>query len=676
MSDRIKSLDDFLSLLRGVKKASGGSYMALCPGHDDHQQSLSVTEKEGKILLYCHAGCQLEDILRALGLEAKDLSLDSPKTKTEHREIEAIYKYTDANGKPFEVVRTKPKGFYQRRPDSKGGYINNLKGITPTLYHQDQLSKAIIANDPIFIVEGEKDCDNLWNIGLVSTTNPGGAGKWRDSYSEALRGADLIIIPDNDKPGRDHASQVAKSCYGLARRVQMLELPGDYKDVSDWLSAGNTPEDLEHLVSQATEYHPTAGVVAMHEAGGHADLNAPTALEFPDIAWQGLFQDYRDLVAETTEAANAFHYATFCQVLGCTLGRRLHVYHATKLYPNFYICLVGRSGLTRKDTCWARASDFLWRLHTDTDGEESPPFRIVRGIRSYEGLLDELAGERKVRLIQLGELLSLLAKAKQESIGNIVPQLSELYDCPDLVNPPVHQKMVKCREPFVSIIAGTTQAWLQKALTEREIYGGFANRWLYFFGSPKEAKPNPPKVDSGKRDELVKAINQIRLWAESIQNDEITISEEAKKLFEEYYKDYYRRCQQEGLIPTLIVRIQDFIWKLALLYAAMNLSEVIRAQDLQPTIAVGNYLETSVTEVFRSFSDTRGKQLETKIQDYLKSAGRPVDYRDVYRTFNISAREFSQCVEPLVSLGLIGNSHRRGAGGKSIRMLEIVSRNE
>jgi hypothetical protein len=458
MSDRIKSLDDFLSLLKGVKRGSRGSYMALCPGHDDQHQSLSITEKDRRILLKCHAGCQLEDILRPLKLEPKDLFLDSPTNRKEQRQIEAIYRYTDANGKPYEKVRTSPKGFYWRRPDSKGGYVNDLKGIVPTLYHQDELQKAIASNEPIYIVEGEKDCDNLWNIGLVSTTNPMGAGKWKNSYSEALRGADLVIIPDNDKPGLEHAYQVAKSCYGKAAKVRILELPAPAKDVSDWLQAGHTRDELDNLATQAKEYSPGTDFEISGTTGDMQSTAAISPLEFPEIAWQGLFRDYRDLVAETTEAADAFHYATFCQVLGCTLGRQLYVYHATKLYPNFYICLVGRSGLTRKDTCMTRASDLLYRLHTESDSEEGTRFRIVRGIRSYEGLLDELKGEPKVRLILISELLSLLAKAKQESIGNIVPQLNELYDCPDLVNPPVHKGPVKCKQPFVSIIAGSTQA--------------------------------------------------------------------------------------------------------------------------------------------------------------------------------------------------------------------------
>ena len=142
---------------------------------------------------------------------------------------------------------------------------------------------------------------------------------------------------------------------------------------------------------------------------------APASLELPAAAWRGLFKDYRDMVGTTTEAADAFHYAAFLQVFGCTIGRRLQVYHAGRQFPNFYTCLVGRSGLTRKDTTWSRAEGILNDLHAYSEDDQNPPFKAVRGLRSYEGLLDELAGERKVRLIQLGELLSLLAKAKQDS---------------------------------------------------------------------------------------------------------------------------------------------------------------------------------------------------------------------------------------------------------------------
>ena len=254
MSVKIRGLDDFLLLLKGVKPGKDGQVTALCPGHDDHNRSLSVKQADGKLLVKCFAGCDTANILNALQLEAGDLFFDGRKAKT--RKIETIYNYIDAEGKPFEVVRTRPKGFYQRRPDGKGGHINNLEGITTTLYHADELTEAIAAGTAIFIVEGEKDVDRLRTEGFTATCNPMGAGKWRNSYNEALHGADLCIIPDNDGPGRDHANQVAKSVYGIAGRVRLLELPGDCKDISDWLDSGGDVEQLKQLVATCPDYVP------------------------------------------------------------------------------------------------------------------------------------------------------------------------------------------------------------------------------------------------------------------------------------------------------------------------------------------------------------------------------------------------------------------------------------
>lgn len=393
----------------------------------------------------------------------------------------------------------------------------------------------------------------------------------------------------------------------------------------------------------------------------------------PVIAWRGSFKDYLDLVAPTTEAADAFHFAAFLQVYGCTLGRRLHVYHAGRQYPNFYCCIVGRSGLTRKDTTWSRAESVLNDLHEYPDDEQNPQFKAVRGLRSVEGLLDELAGERKVRLIMLGELLSLFAKASQNSLSNIIPALTEFYDMKDLINPPVHQKDVKpAREPFLSIMAGTTQDWLQKALTERDIYGGFANRWLYFYGQPKEPLPNPPKIDQAKRNEIVQYLNMVREWADTDISGEIAISDEACSLFSSYYHEYYKRCQQPGIIPTLIVRIQDFIWKIALLYAADDMRDVISAEHLEAAIAVGNYLEASVAEIFANFGESTDKTQEIKLLSFLKAEGKPVPERDAYRRLNMSVNELEKIAQPLARIGLVKISYIQGANGRKVRTYEAV----
>jgi hypothetical protein len=121
----------------------------------------------------------------------------------------------------------------------------------------------VLAADPaetVFVVEGEKDVDRLAELGLVATTNPMGAGKWQDHYSDFLRGRRVAIIPDADKPGRDHAQQVAQSLLGKAASVGIVELPDvpEKGDVSDFLDGAGSIHQLRDLATRAPEWTPTA----------------------------------------------------------------------------------------------------------------------------------------------------------------------------------------------------------------------------------------------------------------------------------------------------------------------------------------------------------------------------------------------------------------------------------
>jgi putative DNA primase/helicase len=86
-----------------------------------------------------------------------------------------------------------------------------------------------------------------------------GAGKWRQSYAEDLRGRKVVILPDNDATGRQHAEAVARSIKGIAAEVRLLELPGrpaNGGDVSDWLRLGGTAEALRKLVDDTPSWAP------------------------------------------------------------------------------------------------------------------------------------------------------------------------------------------------------------------------------------------------------------------------------------------------------------------------------------------------------------------------------------------------------------------------------------
>jgi len=90
----------------------------------------------------------------------------------------------------------------------------------------------------------------LWSWNVPATCNAMGAGKWRSEHSGFLHGADVVILPDNDQPGRDHAELVAASLQGIAKSVRVLELPGlePKEDIVDWAKHDGTVEQLHDLI--------------------------------------------------------------------------------------------------------------------------------------------------------------------------------------------------------------------------------------------------------------------------------------------------------------------------------------------------------------------------------------------------------------------------------------------
>lgn len=251
----------------------GRTWRARCGAHDDMHPSVDITVgRDGVVLVVCRSGCPTEAVLAAHGLQWRDLFPgDLRRNFSDPGELVAVYDYYDTAGSPaFQVVRfQQPSGektFRQRRPGGPWG----LGGVKPCLYRLPQLLEAVAAQRRVFIPEGEKDVDNLARRGLAATTNPMGAGKWRTEYSEALAGAEVALLPDNDTPGREHAQQVARSLCGKAKSIKMLALPGlaEKGDVSNWLAAGGTAEELQRLAEAAPEWQAPErpGAVAAEEA--------------------------------------------------------------------------------------------------------------------------------------------------------------------------------------------------------------------------------------------------------------------------------------------------------------------------------------------------------------------------------------------------------------------------
>ena len=144
-------------------------------------------------------------------------------------------------------------------------------------YRLPQLLEAD-PDEVVVICEGEKDCDRLASLGMVATTNAGGAGKWRPELSEFLRGRRVVVILDNDAAGESHGQLVARSLFGIARSVALLRLPGlpPKGDVSDWLDAGGTVEQLHEQFDLAELWTPESEHPLEHDPSDRVTIVVTT----------------------------------------------------------------------------------------------------------------------------------------------------------------------------------------------------------------------------------------------------------------------------------------------------------------------------------------------------------------------------------------------------------------
>ncbi|MGE4533487.1 toprim domain-containing protein [Halomonas sp.] len=232
-----------------------------------------------------------------------------PQTKPVKPVEVTRYRYNDAKGRPrFYVVRYEPKTFRQGHTDDRGRFVLGVKGIETRIpYHLDKLASQPEAD--VFLVEGEKDVHRLEALGLVATCNAGGAGKWTDEHSRHLAGRRVVILPDNDAPGIDHARKAKASLEEAGAEVVTVMLPGlpDKGDVSDWLDAGGTQQELEELVAQGgqelPESEPEAELEVQEDSGSDNDKQsqADKIVAFVQ-AWNDLFHDENDVAYARSRA--------------------------------------------------------------------------------------------------------------------------------------------------------------------------------------------------------------------------------------------------------------------------------------------------------------------------------------------------------------------------------------
>jgi hypothetical protein len=646
-------------------KPTGKGYVCCCPAHDDSSASLSISVGKGeRIVLHCFAGCAPETVMEKMGLCIADL-FQPEENGDEHDTIEEAEADADRIAKRLNGSRAGRWDYFTARgelvgrvlrydlPGGKDGRRDKTfrplaiqpdgrwaVGAMPAprpLYRLPHLV-AVPAHGVVFVTEGEKAADAVVCIGLNATTFSGGTEGVRQTDYSPLAGRTIVLLPDNDAAGEKCVEKLA----GLLKRldppatVAVLRLPGlpskgDAVEFIEARRAAGVPDaairgELEALAAKA----PTPATVTVTVA----DPPLPVEPSWPDPPGEEAFYGLAGRIVRTIEpASEASAVALLGQALvafGNVVGQGPHfVVESDRHRANEFMVLVGRTSKSRKGTSWGRIN----RLLQDVEAQWAAD-HVATGLSSGQGLIwhvrDPIMKRERVRekgqvsyveieadpgiedkrLLVVEPEFAACLKLTESRESTLSAVIRNAWDGRDLrilnKNSPT-----KATGAHISLIGHITAEELRRCLSTTEMANGFANRFLWVCTERSKQLPFGGEVDAGAwgavRNDLAAALE----FARNVG----TVSRDEKAL--ELWAEVYGPLSEgrPGLAGALLGRAEAHVMRLALIYALMDCSAVIRAEHLLAALVLWDFCERSV---YYLFGDSLGDPFADEVLRFLR----------------------------------------------------------
>ncbi len=610
----------------------GDRWMARCPAHDDTNPSLSIREGEdGRVLLNCFAQCETSAVVEAMGLTMQDLFIDEGPPREPirlHRKpvppppslgpVVATYDYPDATGAVLHRVTRhgEPKSFRPWHRDTPSSPWT-IGGRIRLLYRLPELLESINRSNVVFVVEGEKDVDRAYREGITATTNASGAGKVDSEMLSPLTGQDVVIIPDNDEPGRRHAQLIGDLLSDIARTVQIVTLDGlpAGGDLSDWFDAGNTVDRLVGLLDQ----DPPGWIPRPPETTPIVEFPSPVAPAWPVLspkALHGLLGRIVTTLDPYTEADPVAVAVTLLTFFGCAIGRSPHMMVSGDRHgTNENSIIVGDTAKARKGTSQA----YPRRIITLADPEFAR--RITGGIASGEGIVwairDRITTTKKgvevveddgvddKRLLPIEEEYSSVLKVAGRDGNTASEMLRRAWDARPL-HSLAKNSPGRCEFPHVSFLGHITRTELIRELDDIAVANGLANRngWFLVRRSkllPEGGNPPPNVIENFADDVRVHLAAARRLG-------EIHRTPAARARWAEIYTEL--SAPGVGMLGALSARSEAHVLRYSLIYALFDGATKVDVPHLEAALALWQYSATSIKVIF---GDSLGNPVADRI---------------------------------------------------------------
>jgi 5S rRNA maturation endonuclease (ribonuclease M5) len=402
-----------------LTESKGNGWTACCPAHDDKNPSLSITEAtDGKVLLHCFAGCSSENVVSALGITMSDLF---PKGNVDTTYVKPVENdgFVDSSGKgqQFESMTGAIKSWEKLLGkcskdwlyhDEEGNPVaatlrwdlpDGGKDIRPVSLHDNQWTTKgmleprtlynlpkVIGSDVVFICEGEKAADAVNFIGLTATTSVNGAQSPGKTDWSPLAGKKVVILPDNDEPGKKYAAEVAQILSRLMPQpsVKVADLTQDWPDLPEKGDAHDWVEHYDAVESETLkerlESLADAEVVLEPE---RTELSHSEFQAFPVEVLPNPVREFVDSTAKSIGCDPSCIVLPLLTLLGSAIGntRRLRLKPGWDVPPILWTLLVGKSG-SSKTPAWSKVMELLVPFEKKADKQ------YRRALEGYQNQLD------------------------------------------------------------------------------------------------------------------------------------------------------------------------------------------------------------------------------------------------------------------------------------------------
>jgi hypothetical protein len=607
----------------------------LCPFHDDHIESMTVDEKNGKGVWYCHRCKEGGNIITYY---AKKYNLSNGKAVKElsgifgleHAEkkpiVEDEYSYHDEQGKQlYKILRYRPKTF---KADRK------MDGARQVLYRLP----AIIKADDVYVVEGEKDADNLHKLGLVATTSPFGVSNWKPEFSSMLRDKKVRICLDigTEKEAERRAASILKAG---AREVRIIGLPGlekEDEDISDWIEKhdAQTEEDLRSQLEKIVDETPVFEL-----PGGELKIRN----EFLNM--------YIDSISHVTDAPEIF---ILFSGLGLLSGvcNKFYFYYPRITPLNLYLLLLAPSTFYRKSVTIDIATDYLNAINPDLLLPES---------FTSEALLEILSKQSR-GLLTWRELIQVKEFQFGSEYNRGLPSLlTDLFDYKPKIRRYTKGEGEKTVEsPILSILAAGISTWLVENLKKIDFQGGIWTRFLFIpveedenrkFSLPKEFT-----LDSAIEDKLS------RLNLLEPQKMDLSKIYPLLQTWGEKHQAQVMRLEND-LLKATFQRLEVALLKIAcLLQLAENESTTVETDTYHEAVKIIEYLKRILPAFFEEeVQFTEFDRNRVKIIRFLRRKSEATG-SDLLRYSHLEAKYLDKILSQLIGEEIIEVKSAKQAG--------------